>query len=194
MTFRRSFPPSVSTHASRAQRGGTLLGIFIGLVIGLSIAMGVAYYVTKAGNPYQTANPKEGARTGRSDGSNSPGAGDKPRFDFYKILPGVEEPRLGVQPRHTDKNASAGTEPADAGKPGPVLRLQAGAFNNEAEAENLKARLALAGLEAEIVVANVPDKGVVYRVRLGPYDNADEMNKIKNELGKRGFEASVIKG
>jgi cell division protein FtsN len=71
--------------------------------------------------------------------------------------------------------------------------LQAGSFASESEAENLKARLALAGWEAAIQPVSLPDKGPRFRVRLGPYDNTDELNRIKSELAKRGFEAAVIK-
>ena len=68
-----------------------------------------------------------------------------------------------------------------------------GSFAQESEAENLKARLALAGWEAEVQPGTLPDKGVRYRVRLGPYDNADELNRIKGQLTQRGFDAAVIK-
>ena len=71
--------------------------------------------------------------------------------------------------------------------------LQAGSFAHEADAENLKARLALAGWEAAIQPASLPDKGMRFRVRLGPYDNTDELNRVKSELAKRGFDVAVIK-
>ena len=71
--------------------------------------------------------------------------------------------------------------------------LQAGSFAMESDAENLKARLALAGWEAQVQQGQVPDKGVRYRVRLGPYDNTDELNRIKGELARRGFDVAVIR-
>jgi cell division protein FtsN len=174
----------------------------------------------RSGNPYQPPSPakdagREPARTARTE----PGAQEKPRFDFYKILPGIEEPKVPkVPPKGAEKPATdrATVERAmtpdktpeksvarlderpapDAPRaPKSVERfwLQAGAFAQEADAENLKARLALAGWEAEVQSASVPDKGVRYRVRLGPYDNTDELNRIKGELGRRGFEVAVIK-
>ena len=60
-----------------------------------------------------------------------------------------------------------------------VYYLQAGAFQNAADADNLKARLALAGLEAQIQTATVPDKGVWHRVRMGPYSNAQDLEKAR---------------
>ena len=59
---------------------------------------GLAFYLLK-GNPYLASGPareipreavKDTAKAWRSDA----GTAEKPRFDFYKILPGVEEPRV----------------------------------------------------------------------------------------------------
>ena len=91
-----------STRKSGA--GGTLLGLFIGIALGLLLAAGAAYYVMKAGNPYQPASPsKEPVRDStRESGKTArvePSAAEKPRFDFYKILPGIEEPKVPARSR-----------------------------------------------------------------------------------------------
>lgn len=213
----RSAAARARVPARRSGAGGTLLGLFIGLALGIVLAAAVAFYVMKAGNPYQPAAPgkeaaHEPARTSRAE----PGAPEKPRFDFYKILPGVEEPKVPAKAaekpgtdratveramtpeKAPDKSVAKveerpPPEAARAPKSAERFWLQAGSFAREAEAENLKARLALAGWEAEVQSASVPDKGTRYRVRLGPYDNTDELNRIKGELGKRGFDAAVIK-
>ena len=124
---------------------------------------------------------------GDDSSSSSSGSGaaatstpEKPRFDFYKILPGTEEPKLPKAPETQTKAVDR-------------LWLQAGAFASESDAENLKARLALSGWEATVQTATLPDKTVRYRVRLGPYDNTDELNRIKTDLGKSGFDVAVIK-
>ncbi|MEP6658137.1 MAG: SPOR domain-containing protein [Betaproteobacteria bacterium] len=215
---RRTFRVAAAArHGEATRRGGggsTLLGVFIGVALGLAIAAGVAFYLTKGGNPYQTPaassasrDPSRDATTSRGGkADNTPG---KPRFDFYKILPGAEEPK--VQPKAADATtdkataARAGT-PGEDGAAGPVSAtvgrdakapdrfwLQAGSFSTEDDAESLKARLALAGWEAAVQEAAVPDKGVRFRVRLGPYDNTDELNRMKVELARRGFDVAVIK-
>jgi cell division protein FtsN len=211
-------PKRRSAPSRRSGFGGTLLGIFVGVALGLALAAGVAYYLMKAGNPYQTAGParepqreaaKDPARSTRTDA----GAVEKPRFDFYKILPGVEEPK--VQPKSADRGAAdkataeraalpdktvakaddrPASPPADkTAKAAERFWLQAGSFAQEADAENLKARLAFAGWEAVIQAASLPDKGLRYRVRLGPYDNTDELTRMKGELARRGFDVAVIK-
>ena len=203
--------------ARHSGAGGTLVGLFIGLALGLSLAAAVAFYIMRAGSPYTPVAPaKESAREPARTARAEPAAPEKPRFDFYKILPGIEEPKVSAKAaekpatdratveraatpeKAADKTVAKADErpPSDAArapKAGDRFWLQAGSFVQESEAENLKARLALAGWEAEVQSASVADKGMRYRVRLGPYDSADELNRIKGELGKRGFEVAVIK-
>ncbi len=143
---------------------------------------------------------------------------DRPRFDFYKILPGGEEPKVqGPKPPAPDRltaDKAAGriaAPPQDAAPAKPGERtaaldpsaaapkaadrfwLQAGSFASEADADNLKARLALAGWEAQVQKGDVPEKGTRYRVRLGPYDDTGELNRAKGELARRGFDVAVIR-
>ena len=188
----------------KAGRGGTVLGIFIGLILGLAIAAGVAFYLGRSGLTAPLGAPgvgKDAPRGGRGDLAAATPAAEKPRFDFYKILPGAEEaksaPARGAEkpperpPDRATVDAAKAAEPQ--GKGGDRFWLQAGAFGSEADAENLKARLALSGLEATLQSVTLPDKTTRYRVRLGPYDNADELNRMKTELGHRGFDVAVIK-
>jgi cell division septation protein DedD len=187
-------------------RGGVVLGIFLGLILGLAIAAAVAYYLARSGlSSPLPGTSKDASRTGKADIPAGASAPEKPRFDFYKILPGAEEPRLGTERKPADKaidrpgdksapDTVAKTAPAAAAaKPADRMWLQAGAFASQSDAESLKARLALAGWEAAVQSANLPDQGVRYRVRVGPFDNTDEVNRVKAELGKSGFDAAVIK-
>jgi cell division protein FtsN len=197
MRRRRTTPGS-----RNAGRGGTLLGIFIGLVLGLSIAAGVAFFLGRSGLTTPLPAPgaiKDNAKSGKADLNAS--APDKPRFDFYKILPGAEETKPGpdrrvpdkVQERPPEKQPQTGKAAETAPPVGDRFWLQAGAFASASDAENLKARLALSGWEAAVQTVSLPDKTQRYRVRLGPYDNTDELNRIKTELGNRGFDVAVIK-
>ena len=164
-------------------RGGTLLGIFVGLVLGLAVATAIAYFLGRSGltgSPVAPGAQREIVRNGKPETVPATSTPEKPRFDFYKILPGADEPRPPKAPETQ-------TKPVDR------LWLQAGAFTSESDAENLKARLALSGWEASVQMAPLADKSVHYRVRLGPYDNTDELNRIKADLGKGGFDVAVIK-
>ena len=182
---------------TRKQGGGTILGMFIGLVVGVLIAAGVVWYLNKTTLPFQ----EKGTRpTTEKNGEARPAAvpvapeplpgkpGDKvtekPRFEFYKILPGSQEPVPQAEP----KPAAAAPKPA-----GDALFLQAGSFQNPADADNLKARLALMGVEASVQQVTLPEKGVMHRVRIGPYANPDEMAKARTLLAQNGIQASVVR-
>jgi cell division protein FtsN len=200
----RSAPRRRAPTASRnAGRGGTLLGIFIGLVLGLSIAAAVAFFLGRSGltTPLPTPGASKDAAKGAKTDLGAPATPDKPRFDFYKILPGADESKPSPERRAPEKvqerAPEKAPETAKSAQPAPATGdrfwLQAGAFASASDAENMKARLALSGWEAAVQTVTLPDKTQRYRVRLGPYDNTDELNRIKTELGNRGFDVAVIK-
>lgn len=172
--------------------GGTLLGIFIGLVLGLAIATAAAIYVTNAPVPFVNKTQQQRATTPQADqklaDAAKAGAAEKPKFDFYKILPGQEEP---VTDR--DLKSAAAKQAEKPGAPRDLYFVQAGAFQNPADADNLKARLALMGLQASVEPANLPDKGTWYRVRLGPYTQLDEINRVRQTLAQNSIDASLVK-
>jgi cell division septation protein DedD len=173
----RSATPAARTRASHGNgRGGTLLGVFVGLVIGLLLAAGVAYYVTKANSPYAAQTARDAREPGRDSprdagkgGKPDAPAAEKPRFDFYKILPGGEEPKVQVERKVAPDRAQV-----DQAK--------------DRDAERAPAKVAAAEPAAKGAKA-----GERYRVRLGPYDNTDELNRIKSDLGRKGFDVAVIK-
>lgn len=70
--------------------------------------------------------------------------------------------------------------------------LQAGAFGASGDAESLKARIALLGLNARVESAAINGK-TVYRVRMGPYGTASELAEAKGKLGNGGLPAMAIK-
>jgi cell division protein FtsN len=130
--------------------------------------------------------------------------GERPRFEFYQILPGekaADKPApdkdAGTGPTAPRPPSTAGSKQGTAATPKPhsgeTYWLQAGAFTEEREADNLKARIALTGLEASVRPVNVPDKGTLYRVRLGPYQSLDDANRIKTALSQNGVGAAIIR-
>ncbi len=177
------------TVARKKNGGGTLLGIFIGLLLGLVIAVGIAWYLNKTPIPFlNKAKPPEkaaaepGKTLAKPDDKTAQQA-EKPRFEFYKILPGAEEP---VTEKQIKQAAKAGARAEN-------YLLQAGSFQNPADADNLKARLALLGVEAAVEPINLAEKGTWYRVRLGPYSKLDEINRLRQTLAQNGIEASLVK-
>ena len=171
-----------------ASRGGgsMFIGILIGLVLGLAIALGVAWYIYKAPSPFQQKDkplPGKAAEKAEKSEKGEKAAESRPRFDFYKILPGVEEPATEQQLRDAKGGAAARES----------FYLQAGAFQSAPDADNLKARLALLGVQASIQTTTLPDRGVWHRVRLGPYTSVEELSRARETLKGNGIETSLIK-
>ena len=199
--------------ARNGSGGGFLLGMFAGLLIGLTIALGIALYLNKTPIPFMSRPPagedakasgKPPALAGMPQGGTAPAtaplpapkapagkAAEKPRFDFYKILPGGEEPVSERELRERLRAAAAAkSQPAAAQD---VYFIQAGAFQNPADADNQKARLAILGFESNVEPTSLPDKGTWYRVRLGPYTKVDELNKVRQALAQNGIDANLVK-
>ena len=188
-TAKRSAPPS--------RTGGSfLLGMFVGLLLGLGIALGVAFYLSKTPLPFLgKAKPAAGKDTpdagkpavvaGMPQGSAK---GDKPKFDFYKILPGSEEPVTEKELKDSGKSPKGQPESARG-----VYFIQAGSFQNPADADNQKARIAILGFESSVEPTALPDKGTWYRVRLGPYTSLDELNRVRRTLSQNGIDANLVK-
>ena len=162
--------------------------------MGLGLALGVAWYINKMPNPFQQRAPSVKTEppakavpgeTARPADKPAKPAENKPRFYFYKILPGVEEPATDQQLRDAKNNASS--------KLRESFYLQAGAFQNAPDADNLKARLALIGMQASIQTTTLPDRGVWHRVRIGPYAEVEELNRARDTLKKNGVETTLIK-
>ena len=171
--------------------GSFLIGLFFGFLLGLGVAAGIAIYFFKTPIPFaDRPKPQDkplAADQKAADASKPAKAEDKPRFDFYRILPGKEEPVTERQMREAAK------QPPKPGAPKESYFLQAGSFPNPADADSLKAKLALMGMEANVEPANVAGKGTWYRVRLGPYTRVDEINRIRQQLTQNGIEVSLVK-
>jgi cell division protein FtsN len=87
--------------------------------------------------------------------------------------------------------APAAAAPPPAAGGGGYL-LQVGAFPSAADAESLKAKLALQGFVANVASVNV--NGQTYnRVRLGPFKSATELESTKQRLSSAGFNAIALK-
>jgi len=175
---------------SKGGAGSLLVGILIGLLLGLGIALAVAWYINKMPTPFLNrsvpAAKSEPPKGAPAEITKSDDKGGKPRFDFYKILPGSEEPVSEQQLKDAQQKA-VGAQAKEA------FFLQAGAFQNAPDADNLKARLALLGMEATIQTTTVPEKGVWHRVRVGPYTVIDDLNRARDALKQNGIETTLIK-
>jgi cell division protein FtsN len=91
------------------------------------------------------------------------------------------------------QNVTAAPEavrPARTGGSGYLL--QVGAFPNAADAETLKAKLALQGFIANVQSVNVGGQ-IYHRVRLGPFPSATDLESTKQRLSSAGIHAIALK-
>ncbi|MEI7782849.1 MAG: SPOR domain-containing protein [Betaproteobacteria bacterium] len=70
--------------------------------------------------------------------------------------------------------------------------VQVGAFRNPEEAEQLRAKLLLQGMQAKISEREQGGR-VVHRVRLGPFERRDEADKARERLEGGGTSAVVVR-
>jgi cell division protein FtsN len=88
--------------------------------------------------------------------------------------------------------ASAVAPPPPApGAPSGYL-LQVGAFPSAADAETLKAKLALQGFVANVQSVNIGGQ-TYHRVRLGPFHSATDLEATKQRLSAAGISAIALK-
>ena len=110
----------------------------------------------------------------------------KPRFDFYNLLPEME---VVIPEQEITGTKKAGVKTVE--KPGIYL-LQAGSFRNPQQADQLKAKLALLGLETRVDSVTT-DNGKWHRVRVGPYKELEDLNTSRSQLKRNGIDAILIR-
>ncbi|MDR2875263.1 MAG: SPOR domain-containing protein [Methylobacillus sp.] len=190
----RDYKPTPGRQKPAGRGSAFFSGFLLGIVVGVGASLAVAVFVTGGKTPFKSddatvrpAIPSEADKTPNANNAAIPveSTTNPNRFDFYKILPGDNQ----VTDQEAAKN-KAEQEKAQAAK--ETFYLQVGAFPTEADADNLKAKLALIGLEAVVQTATT-DKGIWHRVRVGPYGSPDQVAKARSVLVQNNFAAELVK-
>lgn len=188
----RDYKPT-ATKNNGSKGNPFLTGVLVGLLLGVGLSLWVTMYLKGSESPFSESSVKKSAleaRVGKPINDNEDDAlakdesmeGDKQdnKFDFYTILPETEST---VTEQEVKENAIKKDN----------YFLQVGAFQKEADADNMKAKLALQGFEAVVQTATIPEKGVWHRVRVGPLNDIVQINKIRGQLTTSGFNTDLIK-
>ena len=185
----------------KAESAPGWIWMLFGLAIGLVIAAGVYFRrapspgdhaaTSERTTPAPAAAERAPARRGAPARGAAPSNGDAAktsdqRFDFYDILPQYE---VVVPEVETAAGPSARAKPVD--EPGSYV-LQAGSFGAAADAEKLKASLALLGIESRVQKVAIDDD-VYHRVRIGPITDLDKLNRIRRQLHDAHINAMLMK-
>ncbi|MCC2625109.1 MAG: hypothetical protein K0R14_982 [Burkholderiales bacterium] len=174
----------------------------IGLILGIAIAGGLAYYLNNApsqfvnkvtnnqsgvitpnasapiilapGTKYQEAESTASAKAVPDAETNA----SAPSYDFYDVLQG--------------KKAASSATSATPAKKLTRYYLQAGSFNSQNLANDMKARLALLGVNAKIKSKQENGK-MINRIIIGPFNSEDEANETMGTLKDSGINATLVK-
>ena len=165
---------------------GLLAGLFVAFLVFLQ--MQPAGEVTVEETPALDIPTETEARDVRKQKPAPVPPPPKPRFDFYNLLPEME---VIVQDEEI-KGAPSKEGVKRVEQPGTYL-LQAGSFRSHTQADQLRAKLALLGLETSIQSVSVNSKQAWHRVRVGPFLNLSDLNQARSLLKKNGVDAILIR-
>lgn len=156
-------------------KSSSVIPAWIWLTLGILIGLGIAMFTKSNGrhvNQPQASTPSQPSITTEPK--------MKQKFDFYTLLPELEIviPHEEIQlPKQ--KPTSANTQTQNDYKGGYLL--QAGSFQQFNEADSLKARLALIGVEANIQSVEV-NKTKWHRVQIGPSHDRNALETLRKRL------------
>ena len=68
-----------------------------------------------------------------------------------------------------------------------------GSFRKHADADRMKARLALLDIPAEIQKVTINNKDTFHRVRSGPYESQGRPNELRTRLRQNNIKSMVIR-
>src|SRR5450631_1275016 len=181
-------------------RPTTLFGFLAGLVTGLVIAVVIALYLTNSPVPFVN-------KVQRSTENITPDTADPNHSLFSPQIPSPSAEQAGravpSAPAAAETRSATGAPPGAAAAPGTAApgnaagagvsandaagnpasdggnrqMLQVGAYKSGDDADAVRARLALLGLDAKVTAVQ-SDGATLYRVRLGPYGALDDLNGI----------------
>ena len=172
--------------------GGLTIGLFIALLVYINentspsnksrFSDTVSNIFTQTAKDVRDVTKQK--QTPPSKPSETSGA-QKPRFDFYTILPELE---IAIPEEDLIPSIKPSTTQQAAGD----YILQVGSFKQSEQADQLKARLALQGIEANIQSVAI-NSDTWHRVRIGPINDLSTLNQVRKRLQKNGIASIVVK-
>ena len=188
--------PAATSRDYKTRRGRTTgfsgwMGVVCGLAVGLGVA-GIVYI--KDHRPEAQISRAVKADRKKFHGNEPPewSAGDPGTEDsaksyaFYDMLPKFE-----VVVPEKEKDVRPDIKSVPETRRGTYV-LQAGSYKNYADADRVRAQLALQGVESKVQKVSV-DNDTWHRVRIGPISKLDELNRLRQILRKAEVDVLVIR-
>jgi cell division protein FtsN len=169
------------------------LGVALGLAAGLAVAALV--YVKDHKSPAAAAQlAKADKKRSRNteqppdpdDAGASAGDDSGTSYDFYSSLPKFE-----VVVPEKEKDVRPDIRAVPETRRGTYV-LQAGSYKNFADADRVRAKLALQGVESKVQKVSV-DNDTWHRIRIGPISDLDQLNRLRTILRKADVDVLVIR-
>jgi len=181
-------------YKTRRRKSGGFSG-WMGLMCGLALGLGVAGIVYMRDHRPDMPIAKTGkvdkkkSHAGEpSDAASEDSSAEDPAksYAFYDMLPKFE---VVVPEKEKDVRTDAKSVPET--RRGTYV-LQAGSYKNFADADRVRAQLALQGVESKVQKVSV-DNDTWHRIRIGPISKLDELNRLRQILRKADVDVLVIR-
>jgi cell division protein FtsN len=179
------------TRRGKASGFPSWMGVLCGLAVGLGVA-GIVYI--KDHRP--DAQISKAAKTDRkkphgnepadAEGADSAAEDPSKSYAFYDMLPKFE-----VVVPEKEKDVRPDNKSVPETRRGTYV-LQAGSYKNFADADRVRAQLALQGVESKVQKVSV-DNDTWHRIRIGPISKLDELNRLRQILRKADVDVLVIR-
>lgn len=166
------------------------LGVLCGLLAGLAVAGLVYVRDHRADAPLTKIGKADKKRLHGGDAPADPGdsGAEEPgkSYDFYDMLPKFE-----VVVPEKDKEVRPDTKSVPETRRGTYV-LQAGSYKNFADADRVRAQLALQGVDSKVQKVSV-DNDTWHRIRIGPISKLEDLNRLRQILRKADVDVLVIR-
>jgi len=219
----KSRKPSASRNAKYILMLGVFIGYTLGIISAIGIwfyleQVPSPFLTDPQISSYEGVDREESDKqpvTKELQADNSDQTDQNPHFGFYDTLlkddasdvmydlpedsekqraaekPKLTPPSISITPRPEVSAQERTVQQSDQAK--STYYLQVGSFRSSADADNLKARLALLGIIASVQSADLSDKGIWYRVRVGPFTQKNRVDGMHQTLQENGIDAQFIK-
>ncbi len=166
--------------------------LLFGLTAGLLLAIAAYVFTRPAGERARvTRQPLPAVQTPepapKQKQEQAPPRAEQPRFSFYNMLPNDEIVIPQTKYRSPEQKANPTVD-----NPGSYV-IQVASFRDYADADTMKAKLALLGIQSVIQKATISDGQTWYRVRIGPSQDTDKLNHILSLLQSNDIDSLVVR-
>ncbi len=105
-------------------------------------------------------------------------------YDFYTLLPESEV----IAPKVEEYSSTMKDTESET-----AYLLQAGSFRNRSDADRLRAKLIMHGLDVRMQAVKSGDGSTWHRILLGPFESRSKLNQAQDILADENTESMLIK-